>query len=330
MSNADVIVVAARVVSTAMLALGAISVTHAQEYPNRPIRNIVPFPPGGAVDTVTRIVGARLSEVLGQSIVVDNRAGGAGGTVGADMAAKATPDGYTLFTCQIASHAISPALYRKLPYNHIRDFVPISLLGFSANVLSVHPSFPANSVSGFIAHAKASPGKINYANPGIGTSPHLTMELFKQSTGINLVGVPYKGGAPALADLLGAHVTVMFANLAEHVSPIKAGRLRGLAVSSAKRTAQLPEVPTVAESGVAGFEVTVWYGMCVPAGVPAPVVAKLNAAVVQTLAFPEVKERLAQSSVDAQSSTPEQFAKHIQSETARWARVVKEAGINSQ
>ena len=328
MLNIDAVVIAAaRVLAIVALVPAAAAVERAQEYPNRLLRDIVPFPPGGAVDLVTRIVTPKLSEVLGQSIVVENRAGGAGGTVGADLAAKATPDGYTLFTCQIASHAISPALYKKLPYNHIRDFVPISLLGTTPNVLSVHPSVPVKSVSELIAWAKASPGKINYASPGIGTSPHLTMELFKLSTGINLVNVPYKGGAPALADLLGGHVVVMFANLPEHLPSIKAGRLRGLAVSSAERTPQLPDVPTVAESGVAGFEVTVWYGLCTPAGVPKPIVAKLNAAVVTTLNFPEVKERLAQNSIKAESSTPEQFAAHIKSETAKWAKVVKDAGV---
>jgi tripartite-type tricarboxylate transporter receptor subunit TctC len=328
MLNIDAVVIAAaRVLAIVALVPAATAVERAQEYPNRLLRDIVPFPPGGAVDLVTRIVTPKLSEVLGQSIVVENRAGGAGGTVGADLAAKATPDGYTLFTCQIASHAISPALYKKLPYNHIRDLVPISLLGTTPNVLSVHPSVPVKSVSELIAWAKASPGKINYASPGIGTSPHLTMELFKLSTGINLVNVPYKGGAPALADLLGGHVVVMFANLPEHLPSIKAGRLRGLAVSSAERAPQLPDVPTVAESGVAGFEVTVWYGLCTPAGVPKPIVAKLNAAVVKTLNFPEVKERLAQNSIKAESSTPEQFAAHIKSETAKWAKVVKDAGV---
>ncbi len=321
---------AGRVLAVAALALGAIApigLAQGQEYPNRPIRDIAPFPPGGAVDTVTRIVTAKLSEVLGQTIIVENRAGGAGDTVGADFAAKAVPDGYTLFTCQIASHAISPALFRKLPYNHIKDFAPISLLGTTPNVLSVHLSMPVKSVAEFVAFAKARPGKIDYASPGVGTSPHLTMELFKLSAGINLLNVPYKGGAPALIDLLGGHVPVMFANLPEHLPSIKAGKLRGLGVSSAKRSAQLPDVPTVAESGVKGFEVTVWYGLCVPAGVPQAIIATLNAAVVKTLAFPEVRERLAQSSIEAQSSTPEQFAAHILSETAKWAKVVKEAGI---
>lgn len=328
MSNTDAIVVAAaRVVAITALSLGAIGVVYPQEYPNRPLRDIVPFPPGGAVDTVTRIVTAKLSEVLGQSIVVENRAGGAGGTVGADMAAKSSGDGYTLLTCQIASHAINPALYQKLPYDHLKDFVPISRLGTTPNVLSVHLSVPVKSVSEFIAFAKTSPGKINYASPGVDTPPHLTIELFKMTTGIDLVNVPYKGGAPALIDLLGGHIVVMFANLPEHLPSVKAGKLRALGVSSAMRSPQLPDVPTVAESGVPGFEVTVWYGLCAPAGVPKGIVAKRNAAVVKTLNLPEVKERLAQNSIEATPSTSEEFAAFIKSETAKWAKVVKVAGV---
>ena len=307
------------------LALASIGAAHSQAYPNRPLRDIVPFAAGGGVDTVTRIVTAKLSEILGQQIVVDNRPG-AGGNVGADAAAKATPDGYTLFTCQIASHAVSPALYKKLPYDHIKDFAPISMLGTTPNVLSVHLSVPVNSVSEFIAYAKARPGKINYDSPGVGTSPHLTMELFKMTTGIDLVNVPYKGGAPALIDLLGGHIVVMFANLPEHLPPIKAGKLRALGVSTAKRSPQLPDVPTVAESGVPGFEVMVWYGLCAPAGVPKPIVAKLNADIVKTLNMPEVKERLAQNSIEAAPSTPEQFAAFIKSETIKWAKAVKYSG----
>ena len=301
----------------------------AQAYPNRPVRDIVPFPPGGGVDIVTRIVASKLSEFLGQTIVVENRPGAAG-TIGATMAARAAPDGYTLFTCQIASHAVSPALYKKLPYDHIKDFVPIARLGTTPNVLSAHPSLPPKSVSEFIAYAKARPGKINYASPGVGTSPHLTMELFKMTTGIDLVNVSYKGGAPALVDMLGGHVLVMFANLPEHLPSIVAGKLRALGVSTAKRSPQLPDVPTVAESGVPGFEVMVWYGLCAPAGVPKPIVAKLNADVVKTLNLPEVQERLAQNSIEAAPMTSDQFAAFIQSETMKWAKVVKDAGVTAE
>ena len=301
----------------------------AAEYPNRPLRQIVPFPPGGGVDIVTRIVGAKWSEFLGQQIVVENRAG-AGGTVGADIAAKAAPDGYTLLTCQVASHGVSPAIYHKLPYDHIRDFAPISLIGKTPNVLVVHPAVPVHSVKEFIDYVKASPGKYNYASPGFGTSPQMTMELFKLTTGINLVHVPYKGGAPALADVMGGQVMGMFGNLPEQLAVIRGGKTRALAVSTLKRSPLLPDVPTVAESGFPGFEVTVWYGVRAQAAVPKPILAKLNATLVRTVNLPEMKARLAESTIDASPTTPEEFAAFIRAETEKWARVVKDAGIQKQ
>ena len=224
----------------------------ASDYPNRPLRQIVPYPPGGGVDIVTRIVAAKWSELLGQPIVVENRSG-AGGTLGTDIAAKAVPDDYTLFTCQIASHGVSPAIYRKLPYDHIKDFAPISLIGKTPNVLVVHPAVPVYSVQEIIDYVKASPGKYNYASPGIGTSPQMTMELFKLATGINLVQVPYKGGAPALVDVMGGpQVMGMFGNLPEQLAAIKGGKTRAFAVSALQRSPLLPGVPTVAESGYPG------------------------------------------------------------------------------
>ncbi|CAN0014315.1 unnamed protein product, partial [Phaeothamnion confervicola] len=310
------------------LTVCVLGAAHSQEYPNRPLRHIVPYPPGGGVDLGTRIVTTRLSDFLGQMIVVDNRPG-AGGNLGAELAAKATPDGYTLFTCQIASHAISPALYKRLPYDAMKDLSPISLIGMTPNVLVVHPSLPAKSVGEFISYAKANRGKLNFGSSGVGASPHLTMELFKTTTGIDLVHVPYKGGALALADLMGGHVQVMFDNLPGQLQVIKAGKVRALGVTSGKRAEQLPDIPTVSESGVPGFEVTVWYGMCVPAGVPKRVVAKLNAEVVKTLNLPDVKERLAQASIQAAPSSPEQFAAYIRSESIKWAKVIKDAGLSA-
>ena len=318
----------------AALALVSIGASHAQTastnsaqgFPNRPLREIVPFPPGGGVDIVTRIVAAKWSEVLGQQIVVDNRSG-AGGTVGADMAAKATPDGYTLLTCQVASHGVSPALYEKLPYDHIKDFAPISLIGTTPNVLVVHPSVPAHTVRELIDYVKASPGKYNYASPGFGTSPQMTMELFKLTTGIDLVHVPYKGGAPALADVMGGQVMGMFGNLPEQLAAIKGGKTRALAVSTLKRSPLLPDVPTVAESGFPGFEVTVWYGVCASVAVPKPVLAKLSATLLKTLNMPEVKARLAENTIDASPTTPEEFAAFIRAETAKWEKVVRDARI---
>jgi len=305
------------------------STDSAPDYPNRPLRAIVAFPPGGGVDIVTRMVGAKWSEFLGQPIVVENRAG-AGGNVGADVAAKAAPDGYTLFTCQVASHGVSPALYHKLPYDHIRDFAPISLIGKTPNVLVVHPSVPVHSVREFIDYVKASPGKYNYASPGYGTSPQMTMEMFKLTTGINVVHIPYKGGAPALVDVIGGQVMGMFGNLPEQLAAIKGGKTRARAVSTLKRAPQLPDVPTVAESGFPGFEVTVWYGVCAQAAVPKPVLARLSATLLRTLNLPEMKARLAESTIEASPTTPEEFAAFIRAETEKWVKVVKDAALPKQ
>jgi len=313
------------------LALALAGALHAQtdDYPNRPLRQIVPFPPGGGVDIVTRIVTAKWSEVLGQPIVVENRSG-AGGNVGADFAAKAIPDGYTLFTCNIASHGVSPAVYAKLPYDHIKDFAPISFIGTTPNVLVVNPSVPVHSVREFVDYARASPGKYNYASPGVGTSPQMTMELFKLTTGIDMVHVPYKGGAPALADVMAGQVTGMFGNLPEQLAAIKGGRTRALAVSTLTRTPLLPDVPTVAESGYPGFEVTVWYGVCTQAAVPRAIVMKLNETLVRTLNMPEMKARLAEATIEAKPGTPEEFAAFIRAETDKWTKVVRDAHIARQ
>jgi tripartite-type tricarboxylate transporter receptor subunit TctC len=298
----------------------------AQAYPNRPVRIIVPFPPGGGVDISNRIVASRFNEFLGQQIVIENRSGAAG-NLGAEIAARSTPDGYTLFACNVASHGVSPALLKKLPFSAEKDLVPISLYGTTPNVLVVHPAVPARSVTEFIAHAKSGGGKIPYASPGVGTSPHMTMELFKLQTGISLVHVAYKGGAPALQDVMGGHVVGMFGNLAEQLPAIKAGRTRALAVSSLKRNHNLPDVPTVAESGLPGFEVTSWYGCCAPAGVPKPILDKLNADLVKTLNLPDIRERFAQQSVDVRPMTREEFAAWIRNEIAKWTKVVQGAGI---
>lgn len=319
------------VVLASCLALSMFSTgtTHAQAYPNKPVRLIVGLSPGGGVDITARIVATKLTEFWGQQLVVENRPG-AGSTIAAEIAAKATPDGYTLLLCQIASHGMAPSLYKKLGYDHIRDFAPISLIGTTPNVLVVNPSVPAKSVSEFIAYAKANPGKIHYGSSGVGTTLHLSMEWFKTLTGINVIHVPYKGGAPALAELLGGQVQVMFGNLPGQVAMIKAGRTRPLGVTSAKRNAQLPDVPTIIESGVSGFEVTIWYGVCAPAKVPKPTLAKLNADLVKALNMTDVRQRLAEQGVDPAPITAEQFAEFIKSETTKWAKVVKEAAIPQQ
>ena len=306
-----------------------IQLAHAQDYPARPIRQIVPFPPGGGVDVATRLVTTKWSEVIGQPILVENIPG-AGGTVGTERAAKAAPDGYTLFTCNVASHGVSPALYNKLGYDYAGDFAPISLIGKTPNVLVVNPAVPARTLKEFIDYVKASPGKYNYASPGYGTSPQMTMELFKLNTGLNLVHVPYKGGAPALADVMAGQVIGMFGNLPEQIGAIKGGRTRALAVSSLQRNPQLPEVPTVAESGFPGFEVTVWYGVCTQSGVPKPILDKLHATLVQTINLPEVRTRLADATIEPAPNTPEEFAAFIRGQVEMWSRVVRDANVPKQ
>jgi tripartite-type tricarboxylate transporter receptor subunit TctC len=304
----------------------AASCALAQTYPNKPVRLIVGFAPGGNVDIPARIVATKLGEIWGISVLVDNRPG-AGGNIGADIVAKAPADGYTLLICNAASHGINPAFYKKIPFDAIKDFAPISQIGSTANILLVHPSVPVASVGEFIAYARANPGKISMASAGVGTSQHLAMELFKSMAGIDVVHVPYKGGAPALADLLGGQVQAMFAAVPTAQASIKAGKVRALGVTSLKRSPQLPQLPTIAETGVPGFDVTSWYGLCAPAGLPQPIVAKLNADLAKALNAPDIQQRLAEQGIDVTPTTPEQLAEFIKSEVAKWAKVVKQAGI---
>jgi len=304
----------------------ALSPSQGQAYPNRPLRAIVPIAPGGGTDTMGRLVTTRLSEVLGQQIVVDNRAGG-GGTIGVSIAAHAQPDGYTLLFGSISSHAVGPAMYKKLPYDHIKDFAPVSLVGTVPNVLVVHPSLPVKSVSELINYAKANPGKINYGSAGIGSPPHLSMELLKSMAGINIVHVPYKGAGPALAELLGGQTQVMCTSLAGQLPHIKAGRVRALAVTTAKRNPQVPDVPTMIEAGVPGYEVTIWYAVFFPAGAPKAVIARLNSELVKILNGSDMKERMAQIGVDPAPSTPEELAAFVKAETIKYIKVAQDAGV---
>ncbi len=312
----------------AALALVAAGSANSQPFPNKPGRLLVGFAPGGGVDVTARILAGKLSEIWGQHLVVDNRAG-AGGTIATDIAAKAPPDGYSLLLCGIWSHGVAPALYRKLPYDHYRDFAPVSLIGTTPNALVVNPAVPAKSVSEFISYTKASGGKIIVASPGVGSSPHMSMELFRLTTRIDFVHVPYKGSAPALVELLGGHVQAMFDNMSTQLAVIKSGRTRALAVTSPKRSMHLPDVPTMIESGIP-VDVTVWYGLCAPAAVPKPIIAKLNADLHQALNAPDVQRRLVEQGIDSAPSTPDQFAAFIRSETEKWARVVKDAGVPQQ
>lgn len=302
--------------------------TAAQDYPTKPLRLILGPASGGPTDITTRTFAAKMSEIWGQQIVVDNHPG-AGNTLAGGIAAQAPADGYTLFLCPI-SDAVAPALYKKLPYNLLTSFAPVSLIGTTPNVFLVNLSFPARTVQEFVAYTKANPGKISYGSSGVGISTHLSAELFKSMTGADITHVPYKGAVAAFADLIGGRIEMQADNLPGVVDAIKANRVRALGVTTLKRNAQVPDVPTIAESGVPGYEVTVWYGICVPAGTPRRIVAKINADMAKALNAPDLRQRLFLQGVDATPSTPEAFGAFIKSETAKWAKVVKDAGIPAQ
>jgi tripartite-type tricarboxylate transporter receptor subunit TctC len=312
-----------------LLPLAATLPVCAQEYPRRAIRLIVPFAPGGGNDTVARAIAQSASASLGQPVVVDNRAG-AGGILGAELAAKSPADGYTLFLGGVGSHAVNPNLHAKLPYDPVKDFAPITLIASAPSVLVVHPSVPARTLAEFTALAKASPGRINYASNGNGSSAQLAAVLYESMAGVQMVHVPYKGLAPALVDLLAGEVQAMFSSVVAIVPNIKAGRLRALAVTGKRRTTLLPEVPTLDELGVPGYEAGSWYGILAPAGTPRAIVAKLHAAIVHALAQPEVRERLVGEGAEVIGSTPEAFAAHITAELARTGKLVRAAGIRME
>ena len=309
----------------AALALNALAgAVFAQGYPNKTIRMIVPFAAGGPTDVMARTVGQKLTESWGQPVVIDNRGGG-GGNIGSDILAKATPDGYTLAMI-IVGHAINASLYSKLPYDPVKDFAPVTLAGAATIVLVAHPSVQAKSVKELIALAKSKPGKINWASPGTGTPHHLAGELFKTRTGIDMVHIPYKGAAPAVVDLLGGQVSLAFVSLPAALPHIKAGKLTALGVSSPQRSAVAPDVPTIAESGLTGYELENWYGVLAPAGTPREIVNKLNGEIVKILQTQDVKERLNSQGFEIRTSTPEQFAAYLKSEIVKWAKIVKDSG----
>ena len=314
-------------VAACALALSA-PLAFAQTFPAKPVRIVVGFASGGNVDIPARIVAAKLGELWGTGVVVENRPG-AGGNIAAEFVAKAPADGYTLLVCNAASHGINPSFYTKIAFDAVKDFAAISLIGSTSNLLLVHPSVPTATIVEFIAYAKANPGKISMASAGVGTSQHLALELFKSMTGTQLVHVPYKGGHPALTDVLGGQVQGMFAAVPTSQASIKAGKVRALGATSLKRSSKLPDVPTIAESGVPGFSVTSWYGLCAPAAVPKPVLAKLHDDLAKVLAMPDTQQRLSEQGIDVASSSSEEFAEFIKSEVAKWARVVKEAGISA-
>ena len=301
-------------------------VARAQSYPNRPIRLIAPFPPGGSIDLTSRLIGHWLSERLGQQVVVENRSG-AGGNLGSEQALQSPPDGYTLLLCSVAN-SISTTLYTKLNYNFLTDITPVAAISRAPNVMVVHPSVPANTVPEFIAYAKANPGKINMSSSGLGTSIHMSGELFKVMTGVNMQHVPYRGSAPMLTDLLAGQVQVAFDNLQPSMPHIKAGKLRGLGVTTATKSEAVPELPTVAQF-VPGYEASTWNGVCAPKNTPADVVERLNKEINAGLADPTIKARLGDMGAWALPGSPADFKKMIGEEVEKWAKVIRTANLKA-
>lgn len=310
-------------VAAALAALPA----SAQTYPNRPITLVVSFAPGGSTSIVARIVADKMAEALGQSVVVDNRPG-AGGTIGTRAVAKSPPDGYTLLLGYTGTLAIGPTLYPNAGYDPRKDFAPIGLIGHAPNSLVVHPSFPAKSVQELIAYAKTH--TVHYGSAGVGTVSHVSGEYFASTAGIKLVHVPYRGTGPALADLIGGHIPMAFAPIPATHGPVSQGQLRGLAVTSAKRSSLVPDLPTIAESGIPNFEASLYYGIVAPAGTPRPIVDRLNQALRAALATEEVRRRLATDGAEATPSSPEEYAAHIDRDEIRWSAVVKASGAKAE
>jgi tripartite-type tricarboxylate transporter receptor subunit TctC len=294
------------------------------EYPSRPVTLVVPFPAGGSTDLVARLIASGMTKHLGQQIVIENR-GGAGGNIGSAAVARAEPDGYTILMATVATHALNPALYKKMPFDPVADFAPISLLALIPNVLVVNNDFPAKSVQELIDLLKADPGKYSYASSGNGTPLHLSGELFKSMAGVDMVHVPYKGAGPALVDVMGGHVPIMFDNLPPSLEHIRAGSLRGLAVTTKERAPSMPELPTIAET-LPGYETYSWNAFFAPAGTPEPVIQHLNKAALAALEDPEVAAKLKDLSATPVGSTPEELAAHVKAELAKWAPIVKASG----
>lgn len=322
-----------RTVALAAAALGALALVpfaaQAQAaFPSKPITIVVGFSAGGTTDTLARIIGQYMGRELGQTVMIDNRPG-AGGNIGSQMVARAPADGHTLLMGTVGTHAINQSLYKKMAFDPIKDFQPLSRVALVPNLLVAHPSQPFKNVKELIAHAKANPGKINFASSGNGTSIHLSAEMFNQMAGVDMQHIPYKGSAPALTDLLAGQTAIMFDNMPSVIGHVRAGKLRPLAVTTPQRSPALPDVPTVAEAGVPGFSATSWFGLLAPAGTPAPVVAKLNATILKALADPEVKKKFAEQGAEPHGEKPEQFAEFIRSETAKWGETVKKSGATA-
>ncbi|MBL8384178.1 MAG: tripartite tricarboxylate transporter substrate binding protein [Burkholderiales bacterium] len=316
--------------SAAALLAGALAgAVHAQAYPTKAIRIVVPVATGGIADYYSRLIGARLSDAWGQPVVVENRAGG-GGNIGADVVAKAPPDGYTLVMGFVGSHAVNQFLFARMPYDTMRDFAPVAMVIEAEGILAVHPSVPVNSVQELIALARARPGGLSYASGGVGTASHLAGELFKSMTRTFMVHIPYRGNAPAIADLIGGQTQLTFATLPTAIPHVRAGKLKGIAVIGNARSAAAPQLPTIAESGVPGFAVNNWIGLFAPAGTPAEIVRKWNAEVMRIMRLPEVTRRMEVEGERHTPNTPEQFAQFVRDEADKWGKVVKAAGLKAE
>jgi len=307
-----------------LLLIAPLAAAQTPQWPTKPVRMIVPFPPGGSTDVISRILGQRLAEGLGQTLVIDNR-GGAGGNIGTDLAARSAPDGYTILMGTVTM-SINPFLYPKMSHDVLRDLAPVSVVASAPQVLVVHPSFPAKTVKEVIDYARAKPGSINFGSSGNGTSGHLGIEMMKAATGIQVVHVPYKGAAPAMADLLAGQVQVMFETITTAVPQLKAGKIRGVAVAASKRSTLMPELPPITET-IPGLDTTSWYGLVVPAGTPRAVISRLHAETVKALALPDVRERLAALGTEPVGNTPEEFDRYLRAEMAKWSKVIKAAGV---
>lgn len=310
----------------ALLAASTGGGAYAQAYPTKPVRIVVGFAPGGGTDLVARIIGAKLTELHGQGFIVENRAG-ATGTIGADITAKSPPDGYTLMMGHVNSHGIAPNLFKKLPYDAQRDFAMVAYVGYVPNVLVVHPSIPAKTVAELVAIAKAQPGSLNYASSGVGSTQHLAGELFQLTTGAKLTHVPYKGSGPAVVDLIAGHVVMNFDTMPPVLPHIRSGKMKALALTTPQRSSQLPQVPTMIEAGLKGFEMTNWYGVMAPAKTPRDVVSRLNAEINRIMAMPDAKAKLEEAGTQLNPMSTEQFAKFLGSEIIKYAKLIKASGV---
>ncbi len=308
---------------------GGLDRARAQSYPGRTITMVIPFPPGGSTSIVGRVIADKMSQLLGQSIVVDNR-GGAGGTVGTKAVAKSDPDGYTLLLGYTGTLAIGPSLYKNAGYDPRKDFAPIGMIGNAPNSLVVHPSFPVRTIAELVAYAKANPGKVNFGSAGVGTVSHITGEYFARAAGIKLVHIPYKGTGPALSDLLGGHIPMAFAPIPATHANVSAGLLRALAVTGTRRSALLPDVPTISEAGLSGFDASLYYGLVAPAGTPRPVIDRLNSELRAALASDEVKQQLGLDGTEITPGTPEAYADFIDKDERKWSELVKASGVEPE